>query len=82
MLTREEKLIKVLKELDSPNWKLTARQRVQAEQLINRCLDAFAADANDMGHCGVVQHVIDTGDAHAIKQPPRRLPFTTREIVE
>ena len=33
----------------------------------------FAKDSADLGFCDVLQHDIDTGDVHPIKQSPRDL---------
>jgi len=37
--------------------------------------DTFAKDSADLGFCDVLQHDIDTGDAHPIKQSSRRPPL-------
>uniref|UniRef100_A0A5S6QM40 Reverse transcriptase domain-containing protein n=1 Tax=Trichuris muris TaxID=70415 RepID=A0A5S6QM40_TRIMR len=43
--------------------------------------DIFA-DGENLGRTDVVQHRIDTGDAEPRRQPPRRIPFHQRKIVE
>jgi hypothetical protein len=35
-----------------------------------------------LGHIDLLQHVIDTGNAKPVKQPPRRVPIAQREIIE
>ena len=44
--------------------------------------DVFAYPDGELGHTTLVQHTIDTGDNHPIKQPPRRLPVAQREIAD
>ena len=49
-----------------------------------RCIAVyvFASPDGELGHTTLVQHTIDTGDNHPIKQPPRRLPVAQREIAD
>ena len=35
----------------------------------------------DLGHTTITHHVIDTGDSHPIKVPPRPIPFYYAERV-
>uniref|UniRef100_A0A5S6Q9K0 RNA-directed DNA polymerase n=1 Tax=Trichuris muris TaxID=70415 RepID=A0A5S6Q9K0_TRIMR len=49
--------------------------------LLREYADIFA-DGENLGRTDVVQHRIDTGDAEPRRQPPRRIPFHQRKIVE
>uniref|UniRef100_A0A5S6QHH5 RNA-directed DNA polymerase n=1 Tax=Trichuris muris TaxID=70415 RepID=A0A5S6QHH5_TRIMR len=49
--------------------------------LLNQYDDVFAS-GEDLGRTDVVQHRIDTGDSRPCRQPPRRIPFHQRQIVE
>lgn len=40
----------------------------------------FSKGKEDIGRTGLVKHTIDVGQARAIKQPPRRLPFAKRQV--
>jgi len=39
----------------------------------------FATSSADIGYCSILQHDIDTGDAHPIRQAPRKPPLAARE---
>jgi len=39
--------------------------------------DAFAKSPTDIGFCNLLEHDIDTADAAAIRQPPRRPPLAS-----
>ena len=52
-----------------------------AEFLV-RNADVFAESASDLGRTSLVQHVIDTGEALPIKQPPRRVPVHRKHLVQ
>ena len=41
----------------------------------------FALDPSELGCCGMVQHMIDTGDMPPLKQQPYRTPVIKREKV-
>ena len=48
-----------------------------------RCLDAFAADDDDVGETALIQHIIVLREEQIkIKQRARPVPFAVREIVE
>jgi hypothetical protein len=51
-----------------------------AEFLQNNA-DVFARSSDDLGRTNLVQHVIDTGKARPIKQPPRRVPVHKKHLV-
>jgi hypothetical protein len=44
-------------------------------ELLSEYRDAFSKDDNDVGRTELVEHVIETGDARPVKQPPRRVPI-------
>ena len=44
--------------------------------------DVFASPSGELGHTAIVQHTIDTGGSHPIKQSPRRLPQVQRDIAD
>jgi hypothetical protein len=67
-LSKTDKLIKVLEELkfddmlkDQPN------EKEQMRKLIEKYLDAFAADDNDIGKVSLIEHVVNTGYSMPIK---------------
>ena len=37
---------------------------------------------DDLGRITIVKHQIDIGDATPVRQPPRRLPFHQRQVVQ
>jgi len=39
----------------------------------------FAISSADIGYCSILQHDIDTGDAHPIRQTPRKPPLAACE---
>jgi len=47
--------------------------------LLMRHQHTFATSSTDLGFCDILEHDIDTGDSHPIKQSPRRPPFAARE---
>ena len=81
-VTREEKLRKVLTDLGYENWKLPPEYKERARAVIERCLDAFAYDDDDIGLTHATKHEINTGDAKPIKQAPRRLAIHDRLTVK
>ena len=44
--------------------------------------DVFASPSGELGHTTIVQHTIDTGGSHPVKQSPRRLPQVQRDIAD
>jgi len=50
-------------------------QTVVLRALLKDHATTFAKDSADLGFCDVLQHDIDTGDAHPIKQSPCRPPL-------
>ena len=60
---------------------VTGIQRNQLLQLLLEFGDIFAEDGG-LGRTNRIQHNIDTGDAHPIRQPVRRLPLNQRVEVK
>ncbi|KAI3360647.1 hypothetical protein L3Q82_002512 [Scortum barcoo] len=57
-------------------------QRLQLRELLDLFSDIFAAKDEDCTHTSLVQHNIDTGNAHPIRLHPCRLPLTKRALAE
>ena len=53
----------------------TDEQRNKIEHLLNQFSPVFSVDEYDLGLTNITEHVIATGDARPIKQPPRRVPM-------
>lgn len=54
----------------------------QLKELLNVNKHVFAKDKDDLGKTNLVYHKIDTGNAKPVKQAPRRLPLTRKEVAE
>ncbi|CAG2186669.1 unnamed protein product [Mytilus edulis] len=50
--------------------------------LLTKYSGAFAMSKNDLGRTDIIQHKINTGNAHPIKQNPRRVPLAQRKEVD
>ncbi|CAC5397200.1 unnamed protein product [Mytilus coruscus] len=50
--------------------------------LLTKYSGAFAMSKNDLGRTDIIQHKINSGDAHPIKQNPRRVPLAQRKEVD
>ena len=61
---------------------LSAEERSQLQSCLKEYARLFANGDLDLGSMDVVMHTIDTGDHPAIRQPPRRIPFSLRSHVE
>ena len=61
---------------------LSSEQALQVKELLLKHKDVFAKDKTDLGRTNVVKHTINTGDAAPVKQNPRRLPLSKREVVK
>ena len=44
--------------------------------------DIISASEEDMGRTNVVRHMINTGDADPVRQPPHRVPFHQQSMVK
>ena len=54
----------------------------KVKDLILEYDDVFSKSRDDIGHTNLEKHKIDTGDSLPIKQPPRRLPFALKSVVD
>ncbi|XP_023708055.1 uncharacterized protein LOC111864779 [Cryptotermes secundus] len=54
----------------------------ELEDLVSEFADIFARDKEDYGRTNKVYHRIDTGDAHPIRQPPRRVSLAKQAEVK
>ena len=54
----------------------------QLKEMVLEYADVFALNPSELGTTDMVQHVIDTGDNHPVRQPPRCIPFALRGKVE
>jgi len=57
---------------------LSPSDKAQLSDLVEEFADVFALDDSELGCTSLVQHRVDTGDYPAIKQLPRRMPFSQR----
>lgn len=72
-----------LKELkDKSGALLNDDQKCLLDSLLKRHINTFSKTKDDLGRANVIKHKINTGDAHPIKQQPRRLPLTKRDDVD
>lgn len=62
--------------------KLSETEKCQLLQLLTEYQDIFVGPDGKFGRTNLVKHSMDTGDSKPIKIPPRRLPYSQREIVE
>ena len=53
----------------------TGEQKNKIEHLLNQFSPVFSVDEYDLSLTNITEHVIETGYAHPIKQPPRRVPM-------
>ena len=65
---------------DSPELKPADKEKLRV--LLYEFSDIISVDNSDLGLTTLVQHEINTGDAMPIRQPPRRLPFHQRQIIQ
>ena len=76
----DEKFLKLF-DLEE-TWRLPKAQRKELHRLLLRNRKVFSTGPDDIGRTDVVTHQIDTGSAHPIRQPARRLPHAMREEVD
>ena len=65
---RNLSLATVLNELKVHDLNINPQLKYALLGVIERCLDAFAANDDDLGHTTVVEHSINIGDAAPIKE--------------
>ena len=61
---------------------LTIEQRQQAANLIQSYEDVFSQHDHDIGRTHLMEHTIDTGDHHPIRQSLRRHPHAHLEFID
>ena len=61
--------------------RLTQEQQEVLYTFLHSYSDIFASSSDDFGRNSLVQHPIDTGDAHPIRQQVRRIPPARRQEV-
>ncbi|KAI2646047.1 Retrovirus-related Pol polyprotein [Labeo rohita] len=61
---------------------LEGPQKQKLWTVLERHHAVFATSAHDVGQTQLVQHCIDTGNAHPIRQRPRRLPPTRQAAAD
>ena len=75
---RREKLLALLPEEGA---ELSPEERQTLHLQLAEKHEAFALEEGERGETNLVEMTIDTGDAPAKKQPPRRMPFAVRQEV-
>ena len=75
---KQEMLWKLVEGGDGP---LTEVNKEQLFYLLGEYADIFAISKEDLGRTAKVQHRINTGNSHPIRQPLRRIPPAKREEV-
>lgn len=60
---------------------LTEEEAKAAKEFLKKNKHVFAEEGKPLGKTDIVQHRINTGGAHPIRQAPRRLPVTKQEEV-
>ena len=59
---------------------LNDQEKSELECLLSKYSSVFSKSSEDIGRTSLVEHVINTGSAAPIRQPPRRLPLGKRAI--
>ncbi|XP_065923756.1 uncharacterized protein [Magallana gigas] len=72
----DEKLEELLRRCSAD---LTDDQRLLVRKFLCQYTHAFALTDSDLGTTSIVEHEIDVGGAHPIKEPLRRVPFHAAE---
>ena len=62
--------------------KLHQTEKRKLETLLREFTDMLSVSDDDLGRTTIVKHQIDVGDVAPVRQPPRRLPFHQREVVQ
>ena len=62
-----ERTPRLLKQLNLSCCDCNPQQLKELEALLSEHADVFALDLSELGCCGVVQHVVDTGDMPPLK---------------
>ena len=61
---------------------LSVTERARLAALLRRFSDVFSTGDGDIGRTNLTQHRIETGTAPPIRQRPRRVPLTQREVAD
>ena len=61
---------------------LNPKQSKEVSVLLTKYANIFSEGENDIGRNGIIKHKIDTGTAHPIKQPMRRVPMHMNSEVD
>ena len=67
---------------DRSSGDLNENQRQQLRKLLIKYKDSFAETDKDLGRTSNVKHKINTGNAPAFKEPPRRTPVHLRHEID
>ena len=70
------------KALNSSALQVGTEEYEAAKSLFVKYKSIFADTGNVLGRTNIVQHGIDTGDAHPIKQAPRKIPYSQMADVD
>ena len=76
------KIRECVEKLVPDSLEIASAERAKLRTLLYQLADVISVDSNDLGRTTLVQHEINTGDASPIRQPPRRLPFQQRQVVQ
>ena len=79
---KEERLERLKAELDLGKTAISPEERQALETLLWDNAHIFATDSSEFGRTKVVQHPIEVGDHRPVQQPPRRIPFSLRHLVD
>ena len=80
--SRNAKLSHLLNDLKIHDLNVTPQLKHALIGVVDRCLDAFAKDDDDLGHTSVVEHTINTGDSPPIKEKHQPLPHPLRSFAD
>jgi hypothetical protein len=61
---------------------LTEDHKSKVQNVLQQYSHAFALSNTELGATNVVEHEIDVGNAHSIKEPLRRLPYHAAEEID
>ncbi|UYV85033.1 hypothetical protein LAZ67_X004344, partial [Cordylochernes scorpioides] len=59
---------------------LSEEEARNARAFLKKNQDVFSSGDGNLGRTDLVRHLINTGDARPIRQPPRRLPIAKQEV--
>ena len=75
---RHSKLVKVLDELKISEMDISDERKHKLVEIVDECLDAFAADDDEVGQTDLVSHKINTQDNPPFQQKLRQVPDALR----